>query len=193
MTARQVIEECSDLCISVIQDRFYGGSGGVVSQTVKKVWGWISSRLGWDDADSKKAEEYSGHRFSSSSQFFGDVVSHVSLSAFMMTLLLGFLSPGLTFVVECVVLLLFIGDEVRHTRVRVWAIWGRDRWRETRGPSMEGDVRWCCARRAGALRQPCARQRRACVSPAMACPTIGMQGPGRAPDAGRCAGPRHLA
>jgi hypothetical protein len=46
-------------------------------------------------------------------QFLGDVAAHIGLAILMMALVLGFFSPETTPVVELIVLLLFIGDEVR--------------------------------------------------------------------------------
>jgi hypothetical protein len=114
-----VIEECSDLCISVVQARFYGGRGGVFSRAVSSAWGKAAALFGGGGSEASNAinpeEEDSRHEFSSASQFAGDVVAHVMLSALMMTLLLGVFSPAATIVVECIVLLLFLGDEVRHS------------------------------------------------------------------------------
>ena len=123
----QVIEECSEQCIAVIQARFYSGSGGLLSHAVKSAWQASAAMLGGGGGGeasiaSKPAEEDSAYEFSSASQFYGDVVAHLSLSALMMTLLLGLFSPGATFVVECVVLLLFLGDEVRL--VHMWGCCG---------------------------------------------------------------------
>jgi hypothetical protein len=117
-----VIEECSDLCISCVQARFYGGSGGLLSHTVSSAWRKAAARLGGDGAaatGSKPEEEDTEHEFSSASQFAGDVVAHVMLSALMMTLLLGWFSPAATLVVEWIVLLLFLGDEVPRPRTAV--------------------------------------------------------------------------
>ena len=112
-----MIEECSDLCISVVQGRFYGGSGGLLGHALSSAWRAAAAVLGGGAAASSTStaeEEDSGHEFSSFSQFAGDVVAHVGQSVLMMTLLLGVYSPAATLVVECIVLLLFLGDEVRH-------------------------------------------------------------------------------
>ena len=137
-----MIEECSDLCISVVQARFYGGSGGVqrLMHVAASAWRAAVAALGRGGAGSSASkpeeEEEARQEFSSASQFAGDVVAHVMLSGLMMTLLLGVFSPGATLVVEWIVLLLFLGDEVPHPRAAISFVRGGGgskvggRWRE---------------------------------------------------------------